>query len=113
YNLGSSQSLIATFLQDPRVDTGAINDNNHALNGDPSTYLGRQDFGGRDYALRYEGAIASAWVVSAQAARHKESNSVGHAKSEGNQIEYRDASNDFFQTGGFGLVQDKNFDRKH
>src|SRR5206468_9464936 len=34
YNLGPSQSLIGTFLQDPRVDTGAINDNNHTLNGD-------------------------------------------------------------------------------
>ena len=113
YNLGASQSLIGTFLQDPRVDTGAINDNNHALNGDPSTYLGRQDFGGRDYALRYEGAIASKWVVSAQIAQHKESNSVGPATSAGNDIEYRNADNDFFQTGGFGLIQDKNFDRKH
>lgn len=113
YNLAASQSLIATFLQDPRVDTGAINDANHALNGDPSTYLGRQDFGGRDYALRYEGAIASQWVIAAQAARHKESNSVGPATSDGNQIQFRDASSDFFQTGGFGLVQEKNFDRKH
>lgn len=113
YNLGSSQSLIGTFLQDPRVDTGAINDANHALNGDPSTYLGRQDFGGRDYALRYEGTFASSWVVSAQAARHGENNSVGPATAAGNAIQYRDASNDFFQTGGFGLIQDKNFDRKH
>src|SRR6266852_4092105 len=64
YNVGANQSLIATFLQDPRVDTGAINDASHALNGDPSSYLGRQDFGGRDYALRYEGAFRSQWVLS-------------------------------------------------
>ncbi|HYS53861.1 MAG TPA: TonB-dependent receptor [Thermoanaerobaculia bacterium] len=113
YNLTSGQSLVGTFLQDPRVDTGAINDNNHTLNGDPSTYLGRQDFGGRDYALRYEGAFTSNWVFGAQAARHRESNSVGPATAAGDAIQYRDAGNDFAQTGGFGLIQDKSFDRKH
>ncbi len=113
YNLGPSQSLVATFLQDPRADTGAINDNNHSLNGDPSSYLGRQDFGGRDYALRYDGAFASHWIVTAQVARHKESNSVGPSTDAGNEVQYRDAGNDFFQTGGFGLIQNKDFDRKH
>lgn len=113
YNLGSSQSLVATFLQDPRVDTGAINDANHSLNGDASTYLGRQDFGGRDYALRYDASFASKWIASLQVARHRERNSVGPSTSAGNAIEYLDASNNFFQTGGFGLIQDKTFDRKH
>ena len=113
FNVAANQSLIATYLQDPRVDTGAINDANHSLNGDPSTYLGRQDFGGRDYALRYEGTFASQWVFSAQAARHQETNSVGPSTDEGNQIQYRDAQSDFYQTGGFGLVQNKDFDRKH
>ena len=113
FNVGTNQSLIGTYLQDPRVDTGAINDANHSLNGDPSTYLGRQDFGGRDYALRYEGAFASQWVISGQAARHRESNSVGPSTAAGNEIQFRDAQNDFFQTGGFGLIQNKNFDRKH
>ncbi len=96
YNLAPSHSLVATYLQDPRTDTGAINDSNHSLNGDPSTYLGRQDFGGRDYALRYDGAFSSNWLVNVQGARHK----------------YLDASNGLFQTGGFGLVQKKSFDRK-
>ena len=113
YNITSGQSLVGTFLQDPRVDTGAINDANHTLNGDPNTYLGRQDFGGRDYAARYDGTFPSNWVISAQAARHRESNSVGPATSAGDVIQYRDAGNDFFQTGGFGLIQDKSFDRKH
>ena len=113
FNVGANQSIIATYLQDPRVDTGAINDASHTLNGDPSTYLGRQDFGGRDYALRYEGAFRSMWVISAQAARHQETNSVGPSTEQGNDIQYRDAQSDFFQTGGFGLVQNKDFDRKH
>ncbi len=113
YNLASNHSLVFSFLQDPRVDTGAINDANHSLNGDESTYLGRQDFGGRDYALRYDGALASEWVVTAQAARHQEKNSVGAATEAGDAIQYRDASNDFFATGGFGLVQNKKFDRTH
>lgn len=113
YNVAPSQSLVLTFLQDPRVDTGAINDASHSLNGVESTYLGRQDFGGRDYALRYDGAFASEWVLSVQAARHQETNSVGPATSAGDAVQFRDAANDFFQTGGFGLVQDKEFDRKH
>jgi hypothetical protein len=113
YNIAPSQSFVFTFLQDPRVDTGAINDTEHTLNGDPSTYLGRQDFGGRDYALRYDGGIASNWILSGQAARHQEKNSVGPATSGGDAIEYREVSKDFFQTGGFGLIQAKDFDRKH
>ncbi len=113
YNLAPSQSLVFSFLQDPRVDTGAINDASHTLNGDPSTYIGRQDFGGRDYALRYDGVLASNWVLIAQAARHQEKNSVSPATDAGEAVQYRDASNDFFQTGGFGLIQNKNFDRKH
>lgn len=113
YNAAPNQSLVLTFLQDPRVDTGAINDANHTLNGDESTYLGRQDFGGRDYALRYDGAIAGRWVLSGQIAQHKEKNSVGPATAAGDAVEFRDTRNDSFQTGGFGLIQDKDFDRKH
>jgi hypothetical protein len=113
YALTANQTLVFSFLQDPRVDNGAIIDSNHTLNGDPSTYLGRQDFGGRDYALRYDGAINGAWVLTAQVARHQEQNSVSPATSGGDSIQYRDAAADFFQTGGFGLIQDKNFERTH
>ncbi len=112
YNVAPNQSIFATWLQDPRVDSGAINDANHTLNGDPITYLGRQDFGGRDYALRYDANFKSAWIATAQVARHREKNSVGPATSSGDVIQYRDASNDYFQTGGFGLIQNKSFDRK-
>ncbi|MFL6244463.1 MAG: TonB-dependent receptor domain-containing protein [Thermoanaerobaculia bacterium] len=114
YNVASNATLVATFLQDPRVDTGASpNDPNHTLNGDPSTYLLRSDFGGRDYALRYDGVIHSDWVVFGQVARHQEQNSVSPATDAGDTIQYRDVANDFFQTGGFGLIQDKNFERTH
>lgn len=112
YSLTPSNTLIGTFLQDPRVDTGAINDANHTLVGEPATYLGRQDFGGRDDALRYDGIVGTKWIFSAQGARHKENNSVGPATAAGDAIEYIDARNNFFQTGGFGLIQQKAFDRK-
>lgn len=112
YSLTPSHTFIGTLLQDPRADTGAINDANHTLIGDPATYLGRQDFGGRDYAIRYDGIVGSKWLFSAQDARHKEKNSVGPATAAGDAIEYIDARNNFFQTGGFGLIQQKSFDRK-
>jgi outer membrane receptor for ferrienterochelin and colicin len=112
WNVAANQSIFATFLQDPRVDTGAINDPNHTLNGDPSTYLGRQDFGGRDYALRYDGNFASGWLATAQTARHRENNSVGPASAAGDAVQFRDIANDAFQTGGFGLIQTKVFNRK-
>lgn len=111
-SLTPSHTFTATWLQDPRADTGAINDANHSLIGDPATYLGRQDFGGRDYALRYDGIVQSQWLFSAQGARHRESNSVGPSTSAGDTIEYIDARNNFFQSGGFGLIQDKSFERK-
>jgi len=112
FSLAPNYTFTGTFLQDPRVDTGAINDANHSLIGDPSTYLGRQDLGGRDYALRYDGIVGSKWLFSAQGASHKENNSVGPATSAGDAIEYIDSRNNFFQTGGFGLIQQKSFDRK-
>jgi TonB dependent receptor/Carboxypeptidase regulatory-like domain/TonB-dependent Receptor Plug Domain len=113
YNVANNQSLVFTFLQDPRTDAGAINDANHTLLGSPSTYLGEQEFGGRDYALRYDAALASQWVISAQAARHQEENSVGPATAGGDEIQYRDVGADFEQSGGFGLIQDKSFTRDH
>lgn len=113
YNVADNQSLVLTFLQDPRVDTGAINDANHSLNGEPSTYLGRQDLGGRDYALRYDATLGGRWVFSGQAARHQESNSVGPATSAGDAVQYREIDNNGFQRGGFGLIQKKVFDRRH
>jgi TonB dependent receptor/Carboxypeptidase regulatory-like domain/TonB-dependent Receptor Plug Domain len=106
-----SQSLVASFFQDPRTDTGAINDGSHSLNGTPSTYLGSQEFGGKDYALRYQGIFGTDWLLSGQLARHQEQNSVGPASAAGDTVQFRDSDNNFFQTGGFGLIQDKSFKR--
>src|ERR1700694_3950449 len=83
FRLSDSHSVVATAFQDPTTDTGAINDPNHSLNGDPLTYDGRQDLGGRDYALRYEGLFGARLTVSAQASRHQERHSVGSTTAAG------------------------------
>jgi len=111
FNISSGQSLVGTFFQDPRDDAGAINDNDHKLNGEPLTYQGKQAFGGRDYALRYDGLLSGNWVVGAQISRHEEENSIGPASAAGDIVEFRDSENDSFQTGGFGLIQQKGFQR--
>jgi outer membrane receptor for ferrienterochelin and colicin len=111
FRITQSHSLVGTFFQDPRDDTGAINDANHSLNGDPLTYDGLKSFGGTDFALRYEGLLGAKWLLTVQGARHKEKNDVGPSTSAGDVIQFRDAQNDFFQTGGFGLIQNKSFTR--
>lgn len=111
YNLTEGQSLIASFFQDPTEDKGAINDSAHTLNGEPSTYLGKKELGAKDYALRYEGILGGDWVVSAQAARHEEENSVGPSTAAGGEVQFRDIENGGFQRGGFGLIQTKDFTR--
>jgi hypothetical protein len=110
-HLTQSQTAIATFFQDPRDDTGAIIDANHTIFGDPLTYEGKKVFGGKDYALRYDGLFGNSWVLSGQVSRHNEANSVDPVTSSGDVIEFRDTSNGFFQTGGFGLIQEKTFKR--
>jgi hypothetical protein len=111
FNVTQSQTAIATFFQDPRDDTGAIIDANHSLNGDPLTFQGKRVFGGKDYALRYEGLFGASWVASGQLARHQEANSVDPASASGDVIELIDHGNHLFQTGGFGLIQEKTFKR--
>jgi hypothetical protein len=111
FHVTQSQTVFASFFQDPRNDTGAIIDANHSLNGDPLTHDGKLVFGGKDYALRYEGLFGNAWVLSGQVARHNEANSVDPATAAGDVVEFRDTSNGLFQTGGFGLIQEKTFKR--
>jgi outer membrane receptor for ferrienterochelin and colicin len=113
WGFANGHTLVASFIQDPRADTGAINDPNHTLNGGLATFLGRQDFGGRDYSLRWDGLFGASLAMSAQGARHEERNSIGPATAEGNAVEYIDTRADNFQTGGFGLIQKKNFQRDH
>jgi len=111
WQLTGSQSLVGSFFQDPRDDTGAINDANHTLNGDPLTYQGLRSFGGKDYSLRYQGILSASWLLTGQVAQHKEKNSVGPASSAGDVVQFRSVDDNFFQTGGFGLLQSKDFKR--
>ena len=106
-----NQSLVFTFFQDPRTDTGAITDANHTLNGDPLTYEGQREFGGQDYALRYDGIFGANWAASAQVARHQEKNNVGPASAAGDVVQYQDVANNSYQTGGFGRIEGKEFKR--
>ncbi|HEV8579354.1 MAG TPA: TonB-dependent receptor [Thermoanaerobaculia bacterium] len=111
YQLTGSQSLVGSFFQDPRDETGAINDAQHSINGTPLTFEGLRSFGGKDYSLRYEGILSAAWLLTGQIARHQEENSVGPASAAGDVEQFRDVDNNFFQTGGFGLIQTKDFRR--
>jgi outer membrane receptor for ferrienterochelin and colicin len=113
WGFATGHTLVASFIQDPRTDSGAINDANHNLNGELATFLGRQDFGGRDYSLRWDGLFGSSFVMSAQGARHEERNSIGPATDQGDVIQFEDTREDNFRTGGFGLIQKKNFQRDH
>jgi hypothetical protein len=111
FRITQSQSLIGTFFQDPRDDTGAISDANHSLNGDPLTTEGLKSFGGTDFALRYEGLFGSQVLLTLQGARHKEKNNIGPATDAGDVIQYLDLQNNSFQTGGFGRIEQKKFTR--
>ena len=111
WQVNANHQLQLTYFQDPRDDTGAINDANHTLNGTPTTYEGLQSFGGSDYALRYQGILGPRWILTAQVARHDEKNSVEPATAAGDVIQYRDVAAGNVQTGGFGLIQTKDFSR--
>ncbi len=111
WKLNPNHSLIGTFFLDPTKTTGAISDANHALYGDPLTYDGEKKLGGNTVGLRYEGIVASNWVLSAQVSRQTQSNTTVPAGDAGDVIQYRDLANNSFQSGGFGLVENKDFTR--
>lgn len=107
----SSHTLVGSFFQDPRDDVGAVNDGAHPLNGPFETFIGTQQFGGRDYSLRYNALFGSNWVIAAQGARHEEQNSVLPGLPGGDEIQFVDQRNGLAQSGGFGLIQEKKFKR--
>lgn len=111
WQITPSQSLIGTFFLDPTDVSGAISDNNHALFGDPLTYDGEKKLGGDTAGLRWQGIFGANWVVSAQASHQTQSNSTLPATDAGDIVQYRDLQNNSFQTGGFGLVENKDFTR--
>jgi outer membrane receptor for ferrienterochelin and colicin len=106
-----SQSLVGAFFQDPRVDSGGINDGSHPFNGPDTTFDGLQDLGGQDWSLRYSGLLGPTWVLAAQGALHQERNSVVPSTPEGDTIQVIDRTNNALQSGGFGLIQEKKFKR--
>jgi len=108
--LNQSNSVIASYFQDPRGDTGAVLDGAHPVNGPYTSFIGLQSFGGSDYALRYNGIFGSSWIVAAQGALHQEKNSVDPGLPGGDTIQYVDTITNL-QEGGFGLIQDKSFKR--
>ena len=113
WKLTESQSLVGSFFQDPRDDTGAINDAKHTLNGDPLTYLGLRSFGGKDYSLRYQGILNPEWLLTAQAAQHRETELGGAGeRAPATSSSSARVDDNFFQTGGFGLLQTKDFKRQ-
>jgi len=115
YRIGEAGSVVASYFQDPQTQSGAISDINHTLNGEPNTFLGRQDFGGPNFAIRGDYLFGNSWLVALQAARHEERNAVGPASVAGDIVEFIDNTDagQGFQTGGFGLIQKKNFARNH
>jgi outer membrane receptor protein involved in Fe transport len=106
----ASNSIIASYFQDPRGDTGAVNDGAHPVNGPYTSFIGLQTLGGSDYSLRYNGIFGSNWVVSAQGALHQEQNSVDPGLPGGDEIQYVNTLTNL-QEGGFGLIQEKKFKR--
>jgi hypothetical protein len=114
FMLNPSNTIVGSFFQDPTTNTGAINDGAHSLNGSLSTFLGRQDLGGQDWAARYTGLFGSSWVASANFALHQERNAVGPATVEGAAIQFINSlppNGNNTASGGFGLIQNKAFKR--
>jgi outer membrane receptor for ferrienterochelin and colicin len=111
WNVNQSNSVVASYFQDPRGDTGAVNDGAHPLNGPYTTFIGLQQYGGSDYSLRYTGLVGASWVIAGQGALHQEQNSVNPGLPGGDEIQYIDQGAGDLQSGGFGLIQDKNFKR--
>jgi outer membrane receptor for ferrienterochelin and colicin len=111
WNITPSNTFVGSFFQDPRDDSGAINDGAHTLNGELSTFLGVQEFGGQDYAGRYSGIFGADWVAGLNFSLHQERNNVAPSTPPGEGIQYIDQAQDDLQIGGFGLVQAKEFKR--
>ena len=105
--LGERTSLIATVFGDPESNDGAVQD----PIGPPETYLGTNEFGGTDLSARYEGILGSSWVVTAQAARHRERFNVIPG-NDGRFLRFEDNTGDVITaSGGFGRFDEKDFNR--
>jgi hypothetical protein len=110
YMLNASNTLVGSYFQDPRDDTGAVSDGAHPVNGPYTTFIGLQSFGGSDYSLRYSGIFGRNLIIAAQGAIHHEKNNTDPGLPGGDDIQYVNTITNL-QEGGFGLIQDKAFKR--
>ena len=105
-------SIVGSFFQDPRTDSGAINDGAHTFNGEPSTFLGKQVFGGHDYSRSLQRRLRPSFVarrrrrVAPRAQLRLPSDDRAGTRSSTSTRAIATC-----QTGGFGLIQDKDFKR--
>jgi hypothetical protein len=72
---GVGHSLVLTAFGDPSSQDGPKNDAN--LNGEESTFLAEQEFGGTDGALKYQGVLGQHVILDALVAHHAEQTVIG------------------------------------
>ncbi|HKC23571.1 MAG TPA: TonB-dependent receptor [Thermoanaerobaculia bacterium] len=105
--LSEKSSVILTVFGDPETNEGAVQD----PIGPPSTYEGTNKFGGTDLSARYEGLFGGNWIVTAQAARHRERFDVTPGNN-GRFLRFEDNRGDTITaSGGFGRFDTKDFNR--
>ena len=97
---------IGTFFQDPRDDTGAINDAAAHAQRRAAHLPGRAQLRRRGLRAALRGhprrQLGRSRRRSPATRRRTRS---GPATAAGDVIQFRDVDDDFFQTGGFGLIQ--------
>ena len=73
YRANQNHSFILSAFGDPTDQEGPI----RGLARNPAAFLGTTEQGGTDGLIKYEGVLGANWVVSAQAAQHREKNIEG------------------------------------
>lgn len=121
WRINASHSLSGSLFGDPQEHEGVVG----ALAAPPEHYLGKEEEGGNDGALNYDGVFGENVVVSARIARHEEEYSLDGAGAH--MIGYIDQTDpigdgtvtwgwereDGSLTGsGFGFYQDQEFTRE-
>jgi hypothetical protein len=70
--LSDQHTIIGTLFGDPSRDEGAL----APVIGPSTTYLGTNDIGGTDFALRYQGTFGTKFLATAQFGRHHQKTEV-------------------------------------
>jgi hypothetical protein len=98
WNMAAGQTLIGTVFGDPTDDVGAVG----PVIGPPTTYEGTVTVGGTDFGARYQGILATNWLVTGQFAYHREN--VDTLPGPGGDAPYvlDNTSNVVTASGGFG-----------